>query len=124
MLKNKITIHFKQTVFLFTKFILYNLLGQSIRTSMQNLEYVAQKMAELLHNYIIFGGHFVFEVHFSKNHNLLGLSIQTSMPNLEYVAQKMADLLHNYVRFGGHFKKQGLKSLNPRPSLILVDCGK
>jgi len=28
-------------------------LGQSIRTSMQNLESVAQKMSELLHNYII-----------------------------------------------------------------------
>ena len=36
-----------------TKIILYNLLGQSIRTSMQNLESVAQKMAELLHNYVI-----------------------------------------------------------------------
>ena len=32
---------------------LYNLSGQSIQTSMQNLETVAQKMAELLHNYII-----------------------------------------------------------------------
>ena len=36
-----------------TKFILCNLLGQSIRTSMQNLESVSQKMAELLHNYVI-----------------------------------------------------------------------
>ena len=35
--------------FVITKFILYNLWGQSIRTSMQNLEAVAQKMAELLH---------------------------------------------------------------------------
>ena len=31
------------------KFILRNLSGQSIRTSMRNLESVAQKMAELLH---------------------------------------------------------------------------
>ena len=29
--------------------VLCNLMGQSIRTSMQNLESVAQKMAELLH---------------------------------------------------------------------------
>ena len=35
------------------KFILRNLLGQSIQTSMQNLGSVAQKMAELLHNYVI-----------------------------------------------------------------------
>ena len=39
--------------YVITKFILHNLLGQSIRTSMQNLESVAQKMAELLHNCII-----------------------------------------------------------------------
>ena len=32
-----------------TKFILSNLLGLSIRTSMKNLESVAQKMPELLH---------------------------------------------------------------------------
>ena len=32
----------------------HNLLGQSIQTSMQNLESVAQKMAELLNNYILF----------------------------------------------------------------------
>ena len=35
--------------YVITKFILRNLSGQSIRTSMQNLESVAQKMAELLH---------------------------------------------------------------------------
>ena len=39
--------------YVITKFILRNLSGQSIRTSMQNLESVAQKMAELLHNYVI-----------------------------------------------------------------------
>ena len=38
---------------LVTEFILCNLLGLSIQTSMQNLEFVAQKMAELLHNYVI-----------------------------------------------------------------------
>ena len=31
----------------------HNLLGQSVRTFMQNLESVAQKKAELLHNYVI-----------------------------------------------------------------------
>ena len=35
--------------YVITKFILRNLSGQSIRTSMRNLEAVAQKMAELLH---------------------------------------------------------------------------
>ena len=35
--------------YVITQFILRNLSGQSIRTSMQNLESVAQKMAELLH---------------------------------------------------------------------------
>ena len=34
------------------KLVLRNLSGQSIQTSMQNLESVAQKMDELLHNYI------------------------------------------------------------------------
>ena len=38
---------------LFVLLYFYNLSGQSIRTSMQNLESVAQKMTELLHNYII-----------------------------------------------------------------------
>ena len=33
--------------YVITKFILRNLSGQSIRTSMQNLESVAQKMSEL-----------------------------------------------------------------------------
>ena len=35
------------------EFFFHNLSGQSIRSSMQNLESVAQKMAELLHNYVI-----------------------------------------------------------------------
>ena len=33
--------------------MLYNMLVQSIQTSMQNLESVAQRMAELLNNYVI-----------------------------------------------------------------------
>ena len=40
------------------KIYLCNLLGLSIRTSMQNLESVAQKMAELLHNYE--RGHYIY----------------------------------------------------------------
>ena len=39
--------HYTALAYLVTKFILRNLLGQSIRTSMQNLESVAQKMGEL-----------------------------------------------------------------------------
>ena len=35
--------------YVITKFILHNLSGQSIHTSMQNLESVAQKMSELWH---------------------------------------------------------------------------
>ena len=62
-----------------------NLSGQSIRTSMRNLESVAQEMAELLHNYVI--TKFILR-------NLSGQSIRTSMRNLEAVAQKMAELLH------------------------------
>ena len=61
---------------------------------MQNLESVAQKMAELLHNYVI--------ITYIRNYvitkfilrNLSGQSIRTSMRNLEAVAQKMAELLH------------------------------
>ena len=67
--------------------------GQSIQISMQNLESVAQEMAELLYNYVIFGSHFVLIF----SHTLLGQSIRTSMQNLESVAQEMAELLHNYV---------------------------
>ena len=52
---------------------------------MQNLESVAQKMAELLHNYVI--TKFILR-------NLSGQSIRTSLQNLEAVAQKMAELLH------------------------------
>ena len=51
---------------------------------MQNLESVAQKMSELLHNYVI--TKFILG-------NLSGQSTRTSMRNLESVAQKMADLL-------------------------------
>ena len=60
---------------------------------LENLKSAAQKMAELLHNYVIFGGHFVFDFF----HNLLRYSLQSSMQNRESVAQKMAELLHNYV---------------------------
>ena len=63
----------------------FNLFGISILTSMLNLESVAQKMAELLHNYVI--TKFILR-------NLSGQSIQTSMQNLESVAQKMAELLN------------------------------
>ena len=70
-----------------------NLSGQSIRTSMQNLESVAQKTAELLHNYVILN----YVITKFILCNLSGQSIRTSMQNLESVAQKMAELLHNYV---------------------------
>ena len=53
---------------------------------MQNLESVAQKMAEILHNYVITKLILC---------NLSGQSIQTSIRNLESVAQKMAELLHD-----------------------------
>ena len=64
---------------------------------MQNLESVAQKMAELLHNYVI--------ITYLRNYlittfilrNLSGQSIRTSMWNLESVALKMTELLHNYL---------------------------
>ena len=59
----------------------------SIRTSMQNLESVAQKMAELLHNYMIFVSHFFYFFY-----NLFGQSTWTSMQNLESVAQKITKL--------------------------------
>ena len=74
-------------------FILYNLLGQSIRTFMQNLESVPQKMAELLHNYVItLFRNYVITKFILRN--LSEQSIRTSMRNLEAVAQKMAELLH------------------------------
>ena len=38
----------------------------SIRTSMQNLESVAQKMAELLHNYVMIANYKIYFVCFSK----------------------------------------------------------
>ncbi len=63
---------------------------------MQNLESVAQKMAELLHNYVItYIRNYVITKFILRN--LSGQSIRTSMQNLESVAQKMAELLHNYV---------------------------
>ena len=50
---------------------MHNLSGQSIQIAMRNLESVAQKMTELLHNYVIFDRHFVFGGHiffiFRKN---------------------------------------------------------
>ena len=60
---------------------------------MQNLESVAQEMAEFLHNYVItlFRNDVITKFILC---NLLGLSIRTSMQNLESVAQKMAELLH------------------------------
>ena len=62
-----------------------NLSGQSIRTSMQNLESVAQKMAELLHNYVItYIRNYVITKFILRN--LSGQSIRTSMQNLESVA--------------------------------------
>ena len=63
---------------------------------MQNMESVAQKMAELLHNYVIIiylrNCNYVITKFILRN--LSGQSIQTSMRNLEFVAQKMAELLH------------------------------
>ena len=41
------------TIFVITKLYNFYLFGQSIWISMQNLESVAQKMAELYHNYVI-----------------------------------------------------------------------
>merc|ERR1712114_77339 len=79
--------------YVITKFILRNLSRQSIRTSMQNLESVAQKMAELLHNYVItYIRNYVITKFILRN--LSGQSIRTSMQNLESVAQKMAELWH------------------------------
>ena len=40
-------------MYFFLLFYFCNLFGLSIQTSMQNLESVAQKMAEILHNYVI-----------------------------------------------------------------------
>ncbi len=70
---------------------------QSIRTSMRNLESVAQEMAELLHNYVIITYIRTYVITKFLLRNLSGQSIRTSTRNLEAVAQKMAELLHNYV---------------------------
>ena len=52
---------FRKILFLADIFLyFFHNLGQSMRTSMQSLESVA----ELLHNYIIFGGHFAIGGHF------------------------------------------------------------
>ena len=57
--------------------MLHNFSGQSIQTSMQNLESLAQKMAELP----------LEAPDKKKYHNLLGQSIGTSMQNLDSVAE-------------------------------------
>ena len=62
-----------------------NLFGMSIRTSMQNMDSVAQEMSELC-SILRFGGHFF------KIQNLLGLSVQTYKRNLDSVAQEMSEL--------------------------------
>ena len=59
---------------LFVLLYFYNLFGQTIQTSMQNLESLAQKMAEL-----------PLDAYETQQ------SIWTFMRNLEYVAQKMAE---------------------------------
>ena len=62
---------------------------------MQNLESVAQKMAELP----LDAPETPLLTPLTKkmSHNLSGQSIRMSMQNLESVAQKVAELLHNYI---------------------------
>ena len=69
----------------FCTFLLCHLVGQSIWISMQNLESVAQKMAEL---WVL-----LYFLYFCI---LFGLSIRTFMQNLDYVAQKMSELCSIY----------------------------
>ena len=73
-----------------TKFFFHNLSGQSIQTSMQNLESVAQKWL----NYPLtpLRPPLLTPLTKKNSHNLLCQFIQTSMQNLETVAQKMAEL--------------------------------
>ena len=68
-------------LFFGSHFVCQNLFRLSIRTSMQNLDSVAQEMSELC-SILRFGGHFVFWRPFcfsKKFQNLFGLSTQTSM---------------------------------------------
>ena len=81
-------------LFFGSHFVCQNLFRLSIRTSMQNLDSVAQEMSELC-SILRFGGHFVFQKNF-------GLSILTSMQNLDSVALEMSELC-TILQFGGHF---------------------
>ena len=67
-----------------------HLFGQSIQTSMQNLESVAPKMAELLLDAPETPSFHAPDQ--KKSHNLLRQFIPSSMQNMESVAQKMAEL--------------------------------
>ena len=61
---------------------------------MQNLDSVAQNMAELLHNYIFVPTNYAKFI----LRNLSGQSIRTSMRNLESVAQKMSEFSTRHER--------------------------
>ena len=70
----------------------HNLLREFIRSSMQNLESVVQKMSELPLDAPETPPYDTPDQ--KKSHNLLTQFIRSSMQNLESVAQKMAELLH------------------------------
>ena len=68
---------------------------------MQNLESVAQKIADLTLD-TPEPPHLLTPLTNFFSHNLFGQSIQTSTQNLESVAQEMSELC-SILRFGGHF---------------------
>ena len=61
-------------------------------------------MAKLLHNYVIFGSHFVFGGYFfSSKCDFFSYNLfRQSKQNLESVAQEMSEL-RSILQFGGHF---------------------
>ena len=69
-----------------------NLFGLSIRTSMQNLDSVAQEMSELC-SILWFGGHFVFQ-NFVKIFRTVHLNFHAKSGS---ISQIMSDLRHLYI---------------------------